>query len=79
MSSGCGSLKCAEYGELRGSPPVFWILLGPTDVLGADWSVVGGVGGEDLAGAVDKDGAGAAGADVDSKKHETPVIVPGRV
>ncbi len=66
---GCG-FEGAEDGFLRGAPPVFGVLLGPADVRGGDGGVVGGVGGEDLACAVDEDGAGAAGADVDAEKHD---------
>jgi hypothetical protein len=36
--------------------------------------VVGGVGSEDFACAVDEDGAGAAGADVDAEEHEEGLL-----
>ena len=71
VAGGAGGLEGAEDGLLRGAPPVFGILLGPADVFGVDGRVVGGVGGEDVACAVDEDGAGAAGADVDAEKHGT--------
>ncbi len=62
-------LEGAADGDLGGAPPVFGVLLGPADVLGVDGGVVGGVRGEDASRAVDEEGAGSAGADVDSEKH----------
>ncbi len=66
---------------LGGAPPVFGVLLGPADVGGGDGGVLGGVRGEDFAGAVDENGAGAAGAYVNAEKHFVWLLngVQGRV
>ena len=58
-------------GFASGAPPVCGVLLGPPYVLGVDGGVLAGTGSDDVAGAVDEHGAGAAGADVDAKKHGT--------
>ncbi len=54
----------------RGFDPVFRTLLGPQGMLHANFFVRSGYGGDLSTGAVDQEGAGSAGADVDSEpKH----------
>jgi len=55
-------------GLLGGAPPVFGVLLGPAGFGRAEGRVLARCRGEDFAGLIHNDGAGSAGAYVDSKE-----------
>ena len=64
-----GVTEDLAYRDNRGAPPVMWILLGPPDVSRGEGLVTGRLRRDDRASLVYENGAAAAGANVDAKKH----------